>query len=208
LPGEAPDGAVIHLPPRDEKPKPDRPLAELSDDELMLCSRGGSAPAFDELVRRHQAAVIRVAHKFLGEPSLALDAAQCAFLELLHSLPRYEARGKFAAFLFRILVNQCKMLRRSSSRQQRSLDQLAVLESLRAAKHPESEIIARERRRDVQRALADLGKRTRSVLILRFAGGLSYKEIAEVLDVPIGTIKSRIAAGVEALRGLVHGERS
>jgi len=172
----------------------------------MLASRGGSSSAFGELVRRHQAAVIRVAHKFLGNSSLALDAAQCAFVEVLHSLPRYEARGKFSAFLFRILINQCKMLRRSYSRRQRSLAQLTVLHSFTPAKQPDSELIARERRRDVQRALEQLSRRTRSILILRFAGNLSYKEIAEVLGVPIGTVKSRIAAGIEALRGLVHGE--
>jgi RNA polymerase sigma-70 factor (ECF subfamily) len=213
LPGKGlrpagPEGDIVQLKPLEQEPVSSRPLTEFTDDELMLAARGGVDAAFDALVRRHQAVAIRVAHKFLGEPGLALDAAQGAFLEVLRSLPRYQAQGRFVGYLFRILINQCKMLRRSSSRGQRSLVELAIIQGQATAEQPEAQVIARERRRDVQRALERLNRKTRSILILRFAGELSYKDIAEVLGMPIGTVKSRIASGIEELRGLIHGELS
>src|SRR5436309_2296424 len=83
------------------------PLDERDDDELMLLAKNGMGPAFDALVRRHQASVLRVATKELGDLALAKDVAQTTFLEVHRYLPRYQPQQKFRAFLHRVLINQC-----------------------------------------------------------------------------------------------------
>jgi RNA polymerase sigma-70 factor (ECF subfamily) len=181
------------------------PLSERDDDALMLLTRGGIQPAFDELVRRHQGRVLRIAGKYLGQPALARDVAQNTFLEVYRAVPRYRAGGTFTAYLYRVLVNQCRMTRRRARREER----LDPLEGHVASGQPEQEdhVLAQERRKEVERALGQLSNKLRVVLVLRFAGELTYREIAEVLDLPLGTVKRRIFDGLERVRRIVEEGR-
>jgi RNA polymerase sigma-70 factor (ECF subfamily) len=182
------------------------PVCELEDDELMLLARGGKRHAFDELVRRHQSALLTVATRLLGDPTLSRDVAQNAFVEVYRYLPRYEPRGKCRAFLHRILLNQCRMALRSNRYERWVRDELARVPR-QPVDLPEKIVLARERRREVERALHRLSKKLRQVVVLRFAGGLSYQEIGEVLDLPIGTVKSRMFAALGKMREYLEGDR-
>jgi RNA polymerase sigma-70 factor (ECF subfamily) len=194
-------GARLSLVRRD--PGAGAPLSGREDDELMLLARGGMAGAFAALVRRHQARVLRVAARRLGRGALAADVAQNTFLEIYRALPRYQPRGRFRSYLFRVLLNQCGMARRAAH-----LDARAVAAALAppAAAPPtqEAEILARERGRDVEAALARLGSKLRDVVLLRFSAELSYDEIAETLAVPVGTVKRRLFDAMEKLRRLME----
>src|SRR5688572_31952924 len=95
-----------------------------SDDELMVLARGGLATAFDALVRRHQARALRVASRLLGSSAVAPDVVQNAFIEVYRALSRYQARGHFSAYFYRILLNQCRMLQRSQRPKSRALVEL------------------------------------------------------------------------------------
>lgn len=173
------------------------PSLELrSDDELMLLARGGSGAAFDTLVRRHQARVLSVAARRLGRPALAADAAQNAFIEVYRTLARYQARGRFRAFLYQILLNQCRMLERSRRIDERVFETVLDAHPLL----PEDEILAREWRREVEIALGGLSHKLRDVILLRYSADLGYAEIAEALGVPIGTVKRRLFDGLAQLR--------
>lgn len=173
------------------------PSLELrSDDELMLLARGGSGAAFDTLVRRHQARVLSVAARRLGRPALAADAAQNAFIEVYRTLARYQARGRFRAFLYQILLNQCRMLERSRRIDERVFETVLDADPLL----PEDEILAREWRREVEVALGGLSHKLRDVILLRYSADLGYAEIAEALGVPIGTVKRRLFDGLAQLR--------
>ncbi len=178
-------------------------LAARADDELMLLARGGRAEAFDALVRRHQARALDVAAKFLGSPAVARDAAQAAFVELYRALPRYRANGAFTAFWTRVLLNQCRMAARARGTERRHLDGFAQ-EPRPVAPLPDERLLATERQRDVQRALARVSEKLRAVVVLRFAGDLSLSEIATALDLPVGTVKSRLFAGLAQLRALLE----
>jgi len=167
-----------------------------SDDELMLLARGGSGAAFDTLVRRHQARVLSVAARRLGRPALAADAAQNAFIEVYRTLPRYQARGRFRAFFYQILLNQCRMLERSRRSEERVFETVLDAHPL----PPEDEILAREWRREVEVALGGLSHKLRDVILLRYSADLGYAEIAEALGVPIGTVKRRLFDGLAQLR--------
>lgn len=178
-----------------------------SDDELMLAARQGELEAFDALVRRHQHRALLVASKYLGEACLAQDVAQNAFLEVYRSLDRYRARGRFSAFLYAVLVNQCRMARRGQGNESRA--RRAAIQGVEAGRdnnEPEAAMSRRQRREEVDRALSRLSEKLRAVIVLRFAGDLSYQEIADALHVPLGTVKRRLFDGVARLRGLVHEE--
>lgn len=184
---------------------PPRPLSSPSDDDLMRLAQGGQGEAFDELVRRHQTRVVRIAARYLGDSASAADAAQAAFVELYRALPRYQAQGKFAAFLYRVLLNQCHLAKRARRTQGRAFDILSS-ELPPAVSIPDQMLLARERTREVEHALAALSPKLRDVLVLRFAGELPYEQIAAVLKLPLGTVKRRIFDGLEKLRVLMEGK--
>jgi RNA polymerase sigma-70 factor (ECF subfamily) len=186
-------------------------LALRSDDELMLLARGGMVTAFDELVRRHQGRVLRVAARRLARRELAPDVAQNAFLDLYRALPRYEPRGRFEAYLFRAVVNQCRMTERSARREGRLRAPLlsagAEIEAQPVSApdtSAEARILARERERDLERAVARLSPKLKDVVSLRYAGGLGYDQIAETLGIPVGTVKRRVFDAVEKLRNMLE----
>lgn len=188
-------GRRLAVAPRSAEGEGEAALTELSDDELMLLARSGTSEAFDTLVRRHQAKVLRVAFRYLGEASLAADAAQNAFVAVYRGLPQYRACGKFTAFLYRVLLNQCRMVRRSAATESR------VLIELWSREEPESRALPpHEQRRDVEAAVRELSPKLRDVVLLRFGADLGHDEIAETLDIPVGTAKRRLFVAMAKLR--------
>jgi RNA polymerase sigma factor (sigma-70 family) len=182
-----------------------RPFAELGDDELMLLVRGGRGSAFDELVRRHQRRVLGVAARYAPSAGQARDVAQNTFLELYRSVPRYQARGSFTSFLYSILLSQCRMAWRAVRADERR--RAAAAMQLIDESYPETSeasILARERNRDVQRSLDRLTEKLRAVVVLRYSGDLSYQEIADVLGIPLGTVKRRLFDALDKLRDVME----
>lgn len=179
-------------------PEPGEVEVEVAgDDDLMRLCKAGRAAAFAVLVRRYQQRALGVAGKILGRPDLAKDAVQEAFLQIFRHRERYRAEGKFRAYFFRVLVNQCKMLRR---KRKRLADWGEERELVDSAAWPEALIIERERMREVESALRELSPKLQSVLVLRYVADLPIKEIAEALRLPEGTVKSRLFAGMEKLK--------
>ena len=175
--------------------------AQLGDDDLMRLARAGQAGAFEALVRRHQARVLRLCHRYLSDAGLTQDAAQNTFIELYRYLPRYQPQGQFEAFLRRVALNQCRMVARSRKRP------IPQLPEQPAEEGPDLRVLRAERQREISRALSKLSARHRDVIALRFGADLSYQEIAETLRVPIGTVRSRLFEGLKKLRRRLGGVR-
>ena len=167
------------------------------DDELIALARGGDRPAFEAIVRRHQRRVIGFATRFFANPAIATDVAQEVFLDLLRALPRYEPQGRFPIYLYRLTLNRCRMAARSFRYEDRARQRLFVEQGHRVTGDVGA---AHERQRRLQRALLELPEKHRAVLQLRFWGGLSHAEIAEVLETREGTVKSRLWNGLARLR--------
>lgn len=165
-----------------------------SDDELMLLAGEGSERAFEALVRRHQARVLRLAYRYLGDSALAADVAQNTFVVLLRSTVEYRPSGRFCAYLYRILLNQCRTARRSK------VNGLRILTELRDSSSIPAYALPRERPRDLEAALGELSEKLREAVILRFCAEQSYEEISETLDVPTGTVKRRVFDAMVKLR--------
>ena len=109
------------------------------------------------------------------------------------------ARGRFPSYFYRVLLNQCAMVRRSALVEARAALVMPAAPA-EAAATQETAILARERERDVEAALARLSAKLRDVVVLRYSGALRYDEIADVLHVPVGTVKRRLFDALEKLR--------
>ncbi len=90
-------------------------LADRADDELLVLARDGAVAAFEELIRRHQASALRIATKWLQDVAAGKDAVQNAFEHIYRALPRYRCEGRFVPYLHRVIINECRMARRSSA---------------------------------------------------------------------------------------------
>ncbi|HTE50765.1 MAG TPA: RNA polymerase sigma factor [Kofleriaceae bacterium] len=178
------------------------------DDEWMLLARHGRPGAFDALVRHHQGRALAVAYRYLGQRELAKDVVQNTFLEIYRRLDAYQPHGKFRAYFHRVLLNQCRMAARSRTIRARFQERLARVDpDDPVGSLPDEQILARERERRVERGLLCLSEKLRAVVVLQFCGDLSQAEIAEALEIKVGTVKSRLSAALVALRAELGGER-
>jgi RNA polymerase sigma-70 factor (ECF subfamily) len=175
-----------------------------SDDELMLLARAGRRGAYDELVRRHQTRALAVAGKLVGDVDRAGDAVQNTFLQIYRGLDRYQPRGRFRSYLFAVLLSQCRMTQRRLRRERRRRAQLDEPPS--QVLRPDECVLRQERMRIVDRAVRRLSRKLRTVVVLRYAGDLSIREIGELLGLPPGTVKSRLFAGLRKLRSSIGRE--
>ncbi|MFM8980546.1 MAG: RNA polymerase sigma factor, partial [Planctomycetia bacterium] len=177
----------------------------------LAAARGGDRGAFDELVQRHHRRVFRLAVKLLGDEEAALDAAQEAFLRAWRALAGFEGQSLFTTWLTRITINTCRneLRRRASPKHARpaSLDvpgpqgEGTLGEALPAADDPPlGRLTGRELRVAFLQALQRLDPGEREVLVLKEVEGLPYEAIAELLDVPVGTVRSRLHRARAALR--------
>ena len=174
----------------------------MTPEQEMHCVRrvlDGDVNAFEQLMNAHEKTVYNLALRTLGNPQDAEDLTQEAFLKAYRSLSSFRGDSKFSVWLYRIVSNLClDYLRARSRRPAQSLtvedDEGEVGELEIPDEHfsPEKLLDRKLTRESVQRGLASLPDDARQILLLRELKGLSYEEIADVLDLESGTVKSRI----------------
>ena len=170
--------------------------------ELVASAQRGDQQAFCELVNRHRQGVINVVYRMCGDAGLAEDAAQEAFLRAWQHLASYRPHSPFRNWLYRIAVNVAHDVLR---RERETVDVEGVqLASDREG--PGATVEREEQAQRVRRAVQALSLASRSVLVLREYGGLSYREIADTLDIPIGTVMSRLNYARGRLREMLAGD--
>ena len=175
------------------------------DRALVEAAAGGSREAFDELVRRHQAAMITLARVLTSGRGDAEDLAQDVFVRAWRSLRSFRGESTFRTWLHRVAIN---VIRTSQSRQGRlmrvfvSRDRGDLPSDPASGEEPVDATLAR--RQAIDRALATLPDELRVAVTLRDMQGLDYKEIAAALDVPIGTVESRIFRARQRLKPLLE----
>lgn len=178
-------------------------------DEVLVskCKRGDMA-AFDELIGRYQDRVYNLAYRLTSSHDDASDMAQEAFLRVYVSLSGFRGRSAFSTWLYRVVSNVClDELRRRGRRPLLVVDRAVdtgegelVREVVDPSPGPDEHVERRELGREIQKALAGLGDQQRLMVILRDIDELSYQEIAEILSLPLGTVKSRLSRARQALR--------
>ncbi len=167
----------------------------ISEAELIEAAASGNTGAFSELVRLHRMRVLRVAFGVVGSVDEAEDVAQEVFIKVWHSLPQHTGSGSFTGWLYRITVNTAiDALRRRKG--QVALDDV----TLSAEAHTENTVLRIDTQERVRAAIQRLPQGARVTLILREYEQLSYKEIAAVLRIPMGTVMSRLNYARQALK--------
>jgi RNA polymerase sigma-70 factor, ECF subfamily len=171
--------------------------------DLVFLAQQGDRNAYGELVRRHYQGVVRVVYRMCGDTALAEDATQEAFIRAWVNLPSFQPTAPLKSWLYRIAINAAvDVLRRKP---EESLEEEQVTMITDQAAGPETALIEKERVALVQQAMKNLPEAARSVLVLREYGELSYQEIAKVLDIPVGTVMSRLNYARTRLRELLRG---
>lgn len=166
------------------------------DADLLAAARGGDRQALDTLLRRHEERLHAVCRRITGDPTDALDALQEAMVAIVRGLPRFDGRSRVSTWMYRVTTNCClDELRR---RRRRPTDPLPALEEAPPGGAPDvDEAVAA--RTDIDAALAALPPEFRAPVVLRDVVGHDYTEIAAILEIPPGTVRSRIARGRRAL---------
>jgi RNA polymerase sigma-70 factor (ECF subfamily) len=168
---------------------------------LVRRAQDGDREALDAVLRQQYERTFAICRRLTGDPDDALDATQDALIAIVRGLPRYDGRARFSTWAHRVTVNAClDELRRRRRRPVPSTSDLP-LEPVDPGRPDLDEQIADRLRLDA--ALERLSPEFRAAVVLRDVIGLDYAEIAEVLEVPIGTVRSRIARGRRDLAGQI-----
>lgn len=184
----------------------------MDEDALIAAAQKGDARAFNQLVVHYQGLAYNVAYRILHDPDAAADATQDAFFSAFRAMGKFRG-GSFKSWLLRIVTNACyDQLRVKQRRPTSSLDDLPVeadhtfyLED--TSELPDELVERQELNHLIQVGINQLPSEQRMVLVLSDVQGLSYQEIAEVLDISLGTVKSRLSRGRAKVRDYLLEKR-
>lgn len=177
-----------------------------NDQELVRRVQAGDQSAFNVLVLKYQHRVLKLVSRFVSDPTEAEDVTQEAFLKAYRALPSFRGDSAFYTWLYRIAINTAKNALVANRRRPvdfdldlQDPDQHDRQSMLKDADTPEGVLLTDEIRGVVERALEQLPEDLRTAIVLRELEGLSYEEIAEAMDCPVGTVRSRIFRAREAI---------
>ncbi|HIF51040.1 MAG TPA: RNA polymerase sigma factor RpoE [Thiotrichaceae bacterium] len=179
---------------------------KVTDKELIERVKNGEKAAYDLLVLKYQQRIIILVSRFVRNQSDALDVTQEAFIKAYRALPNFRGDSAFYTWLYRIAVNTAKnhlavQARRPSGNNYdvSEIEQIEGADALKEQATPESLLLKDELQATVLKAIEDLPEDLKTAIMLREIEGLSYEEIASVMECPIGTVRSRIFRAREAI---------
>ena len=185
-------------------------MADFDERDLIRLCQKGDVHAFRHLVEHYEDRIYGLACSMLGDPEAARDAAQEAFIRVYKALGNFEGRSSFYTYLYRITTNVCLTF---AQREQRRPDRVSiegmqeasdmVLDRFLGTDEPQNDIERIGLREEIQKVLNYLSPEHRAVVILKDIEELSQEEIADVLDVSVGTVKSRLSRARARLRDLL-----
>ncbi len=171
----------------------------LTDEELVRDFLAGDHAAFEELATRYQPAIMNMAYRLLGNRSDAGDVCQEVFVLLLRKLGSFRGEAKFSTWLYRVSLNAChdyaRRSRRNVSLSESPGDDLPEIEQRLAddgLEAPEASMERAEVQKAVREAISRLPYKFKEIIYLHDISGYNYKEVAEILDISLGTVKSRL----------------
>ena len=180
-------------------------IREFSDGELIVKAIGGREDGFEELVRRYQRPIVGYIYRMLSDYDASLDVSQEVFIKVYKSLDKYSSEYKFSTWLYRIAHNATiDHIRRNSQNLQsletESEDGAYQMQLESSAPTPEQNQERREWKSEIESVVKCLPSAYRELIVLRHNQELSYDEIAEVTNLPLGTVKNRLFRAREMMR--------
>ncbi|HEU4617688.1 MAG TPA: RNA polymerase sigma factor RpoE [Gammaproteobacteria bacterium] len=183
-----------------------KPGSGASDLALIKRVQQGDRSAFDLLVVKYQHKILKLVMRYVRDPSEAMDVAQEAFLKAYRAAPSFRGDSAFYTWLYRIAINTAKNYLVAAGRRPAHYDldlqdpeQFEAFSKLRDLDTPEGLALSDEIREAVNSAIADLPEDLRTAILLREIDGMSYEEIAQTMECPVGTVRSRIFRAREAI---------
>jgi RNA polymerase sigma-70 factor (ECF subfamily) len=180
--------------------------AEVTDKQLVARVKKGDSRAFDMLVMKYQHRIMGLISRYVHDADEVQDVAQEAFIKAYRALPRFRGDSAFYTWMYRIAINTAKNHLVSRSRRPPGTDvELEDAEyyegggALRELENPENALFGDELKGVVESAIGNLPDDLRTAVTLREFDGLSYEDIAEIMDCPVGTVRSRIFRAREAI---------
>jgi RNA polymerase sigma-70 factor, ECF subfamily len=177
-------------------------IRNLADEEVMQLVQQGDPRAFELLYDRHGGAAFSLAYRMVGERVTAEDISQEAFLSIWRSRLRYQAdRGSVRTWVLGVVHHRAiDALRRNLVHDRRRASAEGIEDRQEAPERTDVEVARREEARQVRSALEDLPEDQCKVIELAYFGGFTHSQIADMLEMPIGTVKGRMRLGLEKLR--------
>ncbi len=176
-----------------------------TDEELVALSVGGDLDSFNQLVLRWERPIYALAYRVLGREEDARDIAQETFLRAFRALKGFKGQAKFSSWLYRIALNLCRdWIRRERrtpvAQAPEGIDLIELAGEATPAESMEEMVARHEVGRAVARAMTLLPEEQRTAIVLKEYHGLTFQEIAELLDCPLSTVKTRLYQGLSVLR--------
>ncbi|MEM6512637.1 MAG: RNA polymerase sigma factor RpoE [Pseudomonadota bacterium] len=179
---------------------------DTSDSQLVKRVQSGEKDAFDLLVLKYQHKIVNLVMRYVRDPEQALDITQEAFIKAYRALPRFRGDSAFYTWLYRIAVNTAKNYLASQRRRPMNVEldlqdpeQYDLHAKLKETDTPEGVTISNEVQETVEKAINGLPEDLKTAIILREIDGMSYEEIAETMQCPVGTVRSRIFRARDAI---------
>jgi RNA polymerase sigma-70 factor (ECF subfamily) len=176
-----------------------------SDEELVTLSQGGDLDSFNQLVLRWERPIYALAYRVIGREEDARDVAQETFLRAFRALKGFKGQAKFSSWLYRITLNLCRdWIRRERrtplAQAPEGVDLIELAGEATPSESIEELVGQRQLARAVSKAMAQLPEEQRTAIILKEYHGLTFQEIAELLDCPLSTVKTRLYQGLSVVR--------
>jgi RNA polymerase sigma-70 factor, ECF subfamily len=179
---------------------------ESTDWELVKRVQKGDKGAFDLLVLKYEHKIVNLVMRYVRDPEQALDISQEAFIKAYRALPRFRGESAFYTWLYRIAVNTAKNYLAAQRRRPTDVEldlqdseQYNLHAKLKETDTPEGVTLSQELQKTLERAIEALPDDLRTAIILRELDGMSYEEIAQTMDCPVGTVRSRIFRARDAI---------
>jgi RNA polymerase sigma-70 factor (ECF subfamily) len=179
---------------------------ESTDKELVKRVQKGDKGAFDLLVLKYEHKIVNLVMRYVRDPETALDISQEAFIKAYRALPRFRGDSAFYTWLYRIAVNTAKNHLAAQRRRPMDIEldlqdpeQYGLHAKLKETDTPESVSLGHELQEILERAIQALPEDLRTAIVLRELDGMSYEEIAQTMDCPVGTVRSRIFRARDAI---------
>ena len=179
---------------------------QASDKKLVERVQKGDKGAFDLLVLKYQHKIVNLIMRYVRDPELSQDIAQEAFIKAYRAIPRFRGDSAFYTWMYRIAVNTAKNYLAAQRRRPMDIEldlqdpeQYDLHAKLKETDTPEGVVLSNELKETVERAIAALPEDLRTAIVLRELEGMSYEEIAQTMECPVGTVRSRIFRARDAI---------
>jgi len=174
-------------------------LEEESDEVLMLSFKAGDEQAFEEIVKRYKTKLFNYIYKYISDVERSEEITQEVFIRVYRSRDRYKIKAKFSTFIYRIALNlafnEVRNRNRRKTDLQNEFDDKIFDDKIKEHNTPEKIYERKEVEIIVNREISNLSSKYKDVILLCDIEGLSYKEVAKILDISIGTVQSRLSRG-------------